>query len=336
VYYTPLVQQIPGFVVTADAMKEALTAEIVEMTDRVTVLRDGGVVGAGVPTREVDEASLTRTMLGRHLVVQSRVGTHARDEVVASARGMSVGTVTGLDVAAPPAPATVAADRHPGPRLRRALHGRRRLAGHDRDLHRRRAEPLLPRTDLLDHLQLAATAGLPHDGPAVHHLRRNPCYLSWQEYLSIEASLAANNTQKRARPVREGTALCEGIISCGVCGGRVGTRCDRKVSYTCQIKDSARTAQCRTVSASTVDDAVGTLFLNTITPQQIGLRWPSPTKSPSGRPAPTVRPSWRCNGPATTRTARSGPLATSTRRTVWWRGHWRPDSPRWLRPRRRW
>jgi len=54
----------------------------------------------------------------------------------------------------------------------------------------------------------------------------------------------------------------------------VGTRYDRrdrKVSYTCQIKDSARTAQCRTVSASTVDDAVSALFLNTISPEQIGV-----------------------------------------------------------------
>jgi ribose transport system ATP-binding protein len=72
--------------------------EIVEMTDRVTVLRDGEVVGAGVPTREVDEASLTKMMLGRHLVVQSRVDTHARDEVVASARDLSVGTVTGFEL----------------------------------------------------------------------------------------------------------------------------------------------------------------------------------------------------------------------------------------------
>lgn len=99
-------------------------------------------------------------------------------------------------------------------------------------------------------------------------------YVSWPQYLATEAKLAANNTQQRARPVREGTALCQGIICCGVCGGRVGTRYDRrdrKVSYTCQIKDSARTSQCRTVAASTVDDAVSTLLLNTITPEQIAV-----------------------------------------------------------------
>jgi DNA invertase Pin-like site-specific DNA recombinase len=99
-------------------------------------------------------------------------------------------------------------------------------------------------------------------------------YLTWQEYLANEATLAANNTQKHARPVREGSALCQGIAFCGVCGGRVGTRYDRrdrKVSYTCQVKDSARTAQCRTVAAATVDDAVSALFLTTITPEQISV-----------------------------------------------------------------
>ena len=99
-------------------------------------------------------------------------------------------------------------------------------------------------------------------------------YLTWPDYLTNEAKLAANNTKRQARPVREGSALCQGIIFCGVCGGRVGTRYDRrdrKVSYTCQVKDSARTARCRTVAASTVDEAVTALLLNTITPEQISL-----------------------------------------------------------------
>jgi hypothetical protein len=99
-------------------------------------------------------------------------------------------------------------------------------------------------------------------------------YITWQEYLDIEAKLAANNTKQGARPVREGTALCQGIILCGVCGGRVGTkyeRRDKKVSYTCEIKDSQRTQQCRSVVASTIDAAVSALFLDTITPDQIAV-----------------------------------------------------------------
>ena len=63
--------------------------EVVEFTDRVTVLRDGSVVETGVPTQYVDEAALTRMMLGRHLVTHGRVDSHAQDTVVASARGRS-------------------------------------------------------------------------------------------------------------------------------------------------------------------------------------------------------------------------------------------------------
>jgi hypothetical protein len=93
-------------------------------------------------------------------------------------------------------------------------------------------------------------------------------YVTWAEYLTTEAKLAANNTQRGARPVREGSALCQGIILCGTCGGRVGTRYsrkDRKVTYLC----AEPTTRCRTVTADTVDDTVATLLLKTITPQQI-------------------------------------------------------------------
>jgi hypothetical protein len=38
-------------------------------------------------------------------------------------------------------------------------------------------------------------------------------HISWQEYLDIEVELAANNTWNGARPAREGTALCQGILN---------------------------------------------------------------------------------------------------------------------------
>ena len=72
--------------------------EIVEATDRVTVLRDGQVVETGIPTRETDEAGLTRLMLGRHLVTHSRVNSHAQEDAAATVRGLSVGQVRGLDL----------------------------------------------------------------------------------------------------------------------------------------------------------------------------------------------------------------------------------------------
>jgi len=72
--------------------------EIVQATDRVTVLRDGEVVETGLDTRDVDEAALTRLMLGRHLVTHVRVDSHARDELAASLRSLAVGQVSGLDL----------------------------------------------------------------------------------------------------------------------------------------------------------------------------------------------------------------------------------------------
>jgi ribose transport system ATP-binding protein len=72
--------------------------EIVEATDRVTVLRDGAVVGTGIATRDVDEAALTRMMLGRHLVTHGRVDSHAQGTAAASVRGLVAGPVSGLDL----------------------------------------------------------------------------------------------------------------------------------------------------------------------------------------------------------------------------------------------
>jgi len=103
-----------------------------------------------------------------------------------------------------------------------------------------------------------------------HH----PGYISWQRYLDNEARLAANQTKAGARPPREGTALCQGIIHCGACGARMGTRYRprRPPSYLCVSgRDNARMPGCRSVVASTVDESVARLLLDTVTPEQISL-----------------------------------------------------------------
>jgi ribose transport system ATP-binding protein len=46
--------------------------EVLEHTDRITVLRDGRVVASGVPTAELSERELIRLMLGRELASESR------------------------------------------------------------------------------------------------------------------------------------------------------------------------------------------------------------------------------------------------------------------------
>jgi ribose transport system ATP-binding protein len=72
--------------------------EVVAVTDRVTVLRDGQVVETGVETARVDETELTRMMLGRHLAVHGRAASTAQQDTAASVRGLSVGPVDGFDL----------------------------------------------------------------------------------------------------------------------------------------------------------------------------------------------------------------------------------------------
>ncbi|TDB85607.1 helix-turn-helix domain-containing protein, partial [Actinomadura sp. KC216] len=98
-------------------------------------------------------------------------------------------------------------------------------------------------------------------------------YISWQSSLDIEAKLAANHTRRGARPPREGPPLCQGIVHCGVCGRRMGTRYrfGRFCLYDCVAAraDHARGPGCRGISARTVDEAVTAAFLQAATPEQI-------------------------------------------------------------------
>jgi hypothetical protein len=97
-------------------------------------------------------------------------------------------------------------------------------------------------------------------------------YISWQQFLDNEAKLAANQTNAGARPPREGIALCQGIVYCGGCGARMGTRYGNRhyVHYECSsARDHAKTARCRSVTASTVDGVVSGLLLEAVTPEQI-------------------------------------------------------------------
>jgi len=72
--------------------------EVIEVTDRVTVLRDGQVVETGIPTKDTSEAGLTRLMLGRHLVTHDRVDSHAQEELAATVRHLVVRSVRGFDL----------------------------------------------------------------------------------------------------------------------------------------------------------------------------------------------------------------------------------------------
>ena len=98
-------------------------------------------------------------------------------------------------------------------------------------------------------------------------------YITWQEYLAIEAKMAASQTSRGARPAREGTALCQGIIYCG-CGRHMGVSYhdDGRAYYTCRARpDRQATPGCQHASAATIDAAVSAALFTALAPAELDL-----------------------------------------------------------------
>jgi DNA invertase Pin-like site-specific DNA recombinase len=99
-------------------------------------------------------------------------------------------------------------------------------------------------------------------------------YIGWADYLANEARLASNRTNAGARPPREGSALCQGIIVCGSCGTpmRTNYHSDQRPAYECSRRaDRLTTPTCRSIAASTVDTAVAERLLAALNPTEITL-----------------------------------------------------------------
>jgi excisionase family DNA binding protein len=137
---------------------------------------------------------------------------------------------------------------------------------HGRYTSRRRVEPDgTVHTGLVERPR-AEWPVLIHD----HH----PSYLTWEQFLLNEAKLAANRTNVGARPPREGSALCQGIIACGSCGKpmRTNYHTDQTPSYECSSRaDRLTTPTCRSVAASTIDNSVAERLLAALNPTEVAL-----------------------------------------------------------------
>jgi len=70
--------------------------EIKEITDRVTVLRDGAVVDV-VNTRDVEQVELARMMVGRDVVLRVEKDQHPPGELMLSVKGLSASDSRGLE-----------------------------------------------------------------------------------------------------------------------------------------------------------------------------------------------------------------------------------------------
>jgi DNA invertase Pin-like site-specific DNA recombinase len=120
----------------------------------------------------------------------------------------------------------------------------------------------------------SSTTELPREQWQVLIHDHHEAYVSWEQFLAIEAKLAANRTNAGARPPREGTALCQGIVFCGACGRSMQVRyADRRPYYECghSRADHVATPLCGSVRADTIDDAVTQALLTAVGPDQVAL-----------------------------------------------------------------
>jgi DNA invertase Pin-like site-specific DNA recombinase len=99
-------------------------------------------------------------------------------------------------------------------------------------------------------------------------------YISWDRYLANERRLAANDTHSGQRPPREGSAICQGILRCGACGGSMTTLHRREGSYyECghSRADHINTPACRSVKAAVVDELIARRLLEALAPEEVAL-----------------------------------------------------------------
>ncbi len=104
----------------------------------------------------------------------------------------------------------------------------------------------------------------------------HPGYLTWEQFEHNQRTLSENaraHGQDRAGgPAREGPALLQGLVVCGVCGKRMSVQYHQRrgtlvPDYRC-VRDSIQrhAPQCLTIPGQRVDEAISRLLLETVTP----------------------------------------------------------------------
>ena len=114
-----------------------------------------------------------------------------------------------------------------------------------------------------------------------HTLRReaHEGYISWEEYQDNERRLRetaqARGVDRRRSPPREGPALLQGLILCGVCGQRMTVRYHRRFGktvpdYVCQRYGIEHGQPiCQSIPGASIDAAIGELLVEAVTPMAL-------------------------------------------------------------------
>jgi DNA invertase Pin-like site-specific DNA recombinase len=108
----------------------------------------------------------------------------------------------------------------------------------------------------------------------------HPGYLSWEEYeenLRLLREHAPTPQPQGQGSAREGPALLQGLVYCGVCGARMAVRYHSRggrlvPDYVCTGNTSNRgTPPCQLIPGGNLDQAIGKVLVETITPVKLEL-----------------------------------------------------------------
>ena len=100
-------------------------------------------------------------------------------------------------------------------------------------------------------------------------------YITWEQFQGNQRTLRKNSKAlgaERHHPPREGPALLQGLVVCGVCGQRMGIRYHARMGtlkpdYLCQ-RDHIQNGKplCQVIPGSSIDHAIGELLLQMVQP----------------------------------------------------------------------
>jgi DNA invertase Pin-like site-specific DNA recombinase len=110
----------------------------------------------------------------------------------------------------------------------------------------------------------------------VNIVAHHPAYLGWEEFVKNGERLRQNWNQEGTQGVvREGRALLQGMVYCGICGRKMGVQNraakeKRSPSYICQLayQDGGEKI-CQSMTSRPVDAAVAEAFLEAISPMSM-------------------------------------------------------------------
>lgn len=109
----------------------------------------------------------------------------------------------------------------------------------------------------------------------------HPGYISWEQYEENQRRLSENaqaqGDDRRKSPPREGPALLQGLVLCGVCGGRMTVRYHSRGTrpvpdYLCQRAGIEHGKPiCQSINGEQIDKAIGELLIETMTPMTLDI-----------------------------------------------------------------